>query len=185
MVSRGDLAAALKELLGEGFRFTVIGGTVVELELGSRDLGDDVDVYAESPDVLAEEQVYRGVAEERGWEYGQTWLGTPRLGVRVDHVLVPVEFYDNLYDFYVPPLMLERARRVEVAGVRVRMVTLEDHLVLKANAGRDKDLERLSEVGRLVKRGRLRVDKDAVYEAAAEFDDPQVIVRRLRDAGVI
>lgn len=185
MVSKQEFAAAVKALLDAGFKFTVIGGTVVELALGSRDLGDDIDVFAESPDVLGEEDAYRFIAEERGWEYGQTWLGTPRVGVRVDDSVVPVEFYDNLYDFYVPPLVLERAQRVNVAGARVRMVLLEDHLVLKANAGRQSDLERLKEIGKYVKRGRLKVDRDKVFEAASEFEDAQVIIRRLRDAGVI
>lgn len=185
MVSKQEFAAAVRALLDADFKFTVIGGTVVELALGSKDLGDDIDVFAESPDVLGEEDVYRAVAEEKGWEYGQTWLGTPRIGVRVNSATVPVEFYDNLYDFYVPPLVLERAQRVNVADVRVRLVLLEDHLVLKANSGRQSDLERLKEVGKYVKRGRLKVDRDKIFEAASEFDDTEVIIRRLKDAGVI
>ncbi|GAB6148533.1 nucleotidyltransferase [Stetteria hydrogenophila] len=185
MVSRREFAAAVRLLVDAGFRFTVIGGTVVELALNSRDLGDDIDVFAESPQVLGEEEVYMAVAEEKGWEYGQTWLGTPRLGVRVGESVVPVEFYDNLYDFYVPPLILERATTERVEDAKVKMVTLEDHLVLKANAGRQSDLERLAEIGKYVKRGRLRVDRDKIFEAASEFDDPEVIIRRLRDAGVL
>jgi len=184
VVSAGELAAVVRALLDEGFKFTVIGGTVVEVELGSRDLGDDLDVFAEEPDVLVDEDFYREVSERRGWVMGQTWLGTPRILVRVGDVEVPVEFYDNLYDFYVPHSMLERARRVSIGGVRVKMVRLEDHLVLKANAGRERDLERLKEIARHVRRGRLRVDPRLVREAASEFEDEQVILRRLRDSGI-
>lgn len=185
MVYVNEFAAAIRQLLDAGFEFTVIGGTVVELALGSKDLGDDIDVFAERPDVLGEEEIYASTAAERGWDYGQTWLGTPRIGVRLDDTVVPVEFYDNLYDFYVPPLILERAQRVSVGGVRVRMVLLEDHLVLKANAGREEDLKRLAELGRLVRRGRLSVDPEKVYDAASEFEAAEVIIRRLKDAGVI
>ena len=185
MVSQREFAGAVRALLDEGFRFTVIGGTVVELELGRRDLGDDIDVFAEEPDVLAEEDRYFLTAEEKGWEYSKTWLGTPRIGVRVNHSMVPVEFYDNMLDFYVPPLMLERARMTSIAGVRVRIILLEDHLVLKANAGRDKDLQRLAEIGKLVKRGRLRVDREKIFEAIAEYEEQATLINRLREAGIL
>ncbi|MEB2836681.1 MAG: nucleotidyltransferase [Desulfurococcales archaeon] len=183
MVSAQVLAAVVRSLLDEGFKFTVIGGTVVEVELGSRDLGDDLDLFAEEPDVLVDEETYWEVAERNGWVIGQTWLGTPRILVRVGDEEVPVEFYDNLYDFYVPESMLKRARRASLGGVRVKMVRLEDHIVLKANAGRDKDLERLKEIARLVNRGKLRVNTKDLREAASEFEDEAVILRRLRDAG--
>ncbi|MEB3778697.1 MAG: nucleotidyltransferase [Desulfurococcales archaeon] len=183
MVSRNGLASAVKMLLGEGFRFTIIGGTVVELRLGSRDLGDDVDVFAEHPSVLVDEGVYYGL-ESRGWIVGQTWLGTPRVIVHVNNEDVPVEFYDNLYDFYVPEEVIESAERVNLSGVRVKIIGLEDHIVLKANAGRGSDLERLKEIARHIKRGRLRVDKRRIKETASLFDDEVVILRRLKDSGI-
>ncbi len=183
MVKVETLAKVVRSLLEEGFKFTVIGGTVVEAELGSKDLGDDLDLYAEEPDVLVDEEKYREVAEKRGWVIGQTWLGTPRLLVRVGDEEVPVEFYDNLFDFYVPQSMIQRARKASLGGVRLKMIRIEDHIVLKANAGREKDLERLAEIAKLVKKGKLRVNLKAVKEAASEFDDEQVILRRLRDAG--
>ncbi|MEB3817058.1 MAG: nucleotidyltransferase [Desulfurococcales archaeon] len=183
MVSANALALVVRKLLDSGFKFTVIGGTVVELELGSRDLGDDVDLFAESPDLLVEEDAYRELAEREGWSVGQTWLGTPRIIARVETEEVPIEFYDNLYDFYVPKSMLDRARRVNIGGVRVKLVHVEDHIVLKANAGRDKDLERLRELANLYRRGKLKLDLDSIREAAKEFEDEAVILRRLRDSG--
>ena len=182
MVSKKGFAGAVRSLLDEGFRFTVIGGTVVELALRSRDLGPDVDVFAEEPNALFEDE-YRLLAEEKGWGYGQTWLGTPRLVVRVEGEEVPFEFYDNIHDFYVPPEILERAERVSVAGVRVRMVTVEDHIVLKANSGIGQHMVRLEELAKLANKGRLRVDTGRLREAASYFPDESVIIRRLRDAG--
>jgi len=183
VVSKEDFAAAVRALLDNGFRFTVIGGTVVEVELGSKDLGDDVDVFAESPDPVIEEEEYYRVAEEQGWVIGQTWLGTPRVIVRVNQREVPVEFYENIHDFYVPPEILEAARKVRVKGVTVRMIRVEDHLVLKANAGRGSDMERLKELARLAKKGKLRVDPARLREAASYFDDEKGILNRLRSAG--
>jgi len=183
MVSRRAFASIVRSLLDRGFRFTVIGGTVVEVELGSRDLGEDIDLFAEDPSVVIAEDEYYRLGEELGWSVGQTWLGTPRLLARVESEEVPVEFYDNIYDFYVPPEMLERARKVKVSGVNAKMVQLEDHIVLKANAGRREDMDRLKEIARLARKGKLRVDPRKIVEAASLFEDEHVILRRLRDAG--
>jgi predicted nucleotidyltransferase len=185
LVSKKEAARALRMLLDEGFRFTIIGGTIIELALNSNDLGDDIDLFAEKPDILVEEEFYREVAYRRGWSIGQTWLGTPKIFVRINNVEVPVEFYDNLYDFYVPESMLNRALRIEVNGVRVKVLTVEDHIVLKANAGREKDLERLKEIAKYIKRGKLKVDIDKIKGAAEDFEDYNVIIRRLRDTGIL
>ena len=184
MVTHSEFAEAIRLLLDEGFTFTVIGGTIVEVKLGSRDLGDDIDLLAESPDVITSEDEYFSLANRKGWVIGQTWLGTPRILVRIGDSEIPVEFYDNLLDFYVPPSMLERAERVRIGDVRVRMLRLEDHIVLKANAGREKDLKRLQEIARHIRRGRLSVDKDIIRRAIDEFEENTVIIRRLRDSGI-
>jgi len=183
LVSREGFARAVRALLDEGFRFTVIGGSVVEIALRSRDLGDDIDVFAESPNPVIEEEEYHRVAEERGWVVGQTWLGTPRIVVRAGDAEVPVEFYDNIYDFYVPPEILEGAEKLRVGGVTVRAIRVEDHIVLKANAGRGSDMERLKELARLAKKKRLRLDTDRIRWAASLFDDEKGILNRLRSAG--
>ena len=185
MASRVSVSKALRALLDRGFRFTVIGGTVVELALGSSDLGDDVDLFGEEPSPLFEDE-YRVVSEELGWVMGQTWLGTPRIIARVSGEDVVLEFYDNVHDFYVPEELLGRAERITIDDVRLRVVRLEDHIVLKAHAGRGSDMERLKEISRLARRGRLRIDRAKLLEAASFFgEERQVIVRRLEEAGIL
>lgn len=181
MVSRNSFANALRSLLDIGFQFTVIGGSVVEVALNSKDLGPDIDLFAEEPNVFLEEEYY-SAAEKLGWGVGQTWLGTPSLIARLDEEF-PVEFYDNLFDFNVPEEMLNRARKVNVSGLRVKMITLEDHIVLKANAGRESDIERLKEIARYVNKGKLNISTEKLLDASKLFNEEKVIVRRLRDAG--
>lgn len=185
MVSKRGFVEALKMLLHLEFRFTVIGGSVVELALGSNDLGEDIDVFAEHPSVIFEEEAYRKAAEENLWDIGQTWLGTLRLIIRAGGEEVPIEFYDNIHDFYVPELIMRRSVRVPIDELRVKMILLEDHLVLKANAGRDKDIERLKEIGRLIKRKKISLDTKKIIEAASEFEGKEVILRRLREAAIL
>ena len=184
MVSKKAFAEAMRLLLDNGFRFTIIGGTIIALAVSSDDLGPDVDVFAEHPNVT-DEQRYLSAAEANSWDYGQTWLGTPRLTIVAQGEEVPVEFYDNIYDFYVPERFIRDARRVEVEGVRVRMLTPEQYLVLKGRAGRDVDEEALKQIGELVRKGRLKVDADRIREAAKEFEDERIIIRRLAQYRII
>lgn len=65
------------------------------------------------------------------------------------------------------------------------MIQPEDHIVLKASSGRSIDIERLKEIGRLIKKGRLTVDKAKLLEATSEFEDREVIIRRLKEASII
>jgi predicted nucleotidyltransferase len=185
MVSRRAFAETLRILLDRGFRFTVIGGSVIEYTMGSKDLGDDIDLFVESPSAVFEESYYRIVAEENGWALGYTWLGTPRIIARIGDEEVPVEFYENIHDFYIPPTFIERSVRVDVEGIRVRMIQLEDHIALKASSGRGIDMERLKEIGRLIKRGKLVVNREKLLEAVSEFEDREVIIRRLKETSII
>ncbi|MEB3859706.1 MAG: nucleotidyltransferase [Desulfurococcales archaeon] len=184
MVSRKGFVEALRLLLDEGFRFTVIGGSVVEIALGSRDLGADIDVFSEHPSVF-DEQAFFELASSRNLVLGQTWLGTPRLIIRTASEEVPVEFYENLFDFYIPEEMIEESQRVSLDSLRIKAISVEDHIVLKANAGRSMDLDRLSEISRLIKRGRLEVRRDMIIKRAKLFDDEKTIIRRLRDSGIL
>ncbi|ESQ25701.1 MAG: putative nucleotidyltransferase [uncultured Acidilobus sp. JCHS] len=185
MVSRRAFAAALRALLDNGFRFTIIGGSVISIAAELDDMGDDIDLFAESPSVVEAEEAYGRAADLNHWDLGQTWLGTPRITMVVEAEEVPVEFYDNLYDFYVPERFIHEAKRVDVEGVKVKVIKPEEYLALKGRAGREEDLEGLKRVADLVKRGRLKVSYEEIEKAVEEFDEAQIIMRRLREAGII
>jgi predicted nucleotidyltransferase len=178
--SLDDLAVIMGRIVEAGIDAVVIGGTAVQLALKSRRLEGDLDLFALSPSPLLEEEVYRGLADRMGWDYSYTDLGTPRLLARVRGEEIPVEFYENIHDFYVPREILEEAASIRVRGLRIRVIGVEDHLVLKARAGGERDLARLRE---LASNPRLRVDPRRLRERAGLFEEEQVILRRLRDAG--
>ncbi len=57
---------------------------------------------------------------------------------------------------------------------------------MKAHAGRGSDMERLKEIGRHVRKGRLQVSASLVREAVEFFgDEAPVLLRRLREAGLL
>ena len=175
-----ELSVIMGKVSRAGIESVIIGGTVVQLALKSRRLEGDLDLFAVEPSPLLEEEVYRELAEREGWLFSYTSLGTPRMLARVGSVEIPVEFYENIHDFYVPLEIIGNAGSVRVRGVRLRLIGVEDYLVLKARAGGDKDLAKLRE---LASNPRLKIDSRRLREAAGLFEEEDIIIRRLREAG--
>ena len=182
-----DLAEIMKVLNEAGVKAVVIGSTVVQLELRKKELEEDIDLFVEEPSPFIEEEFYRELASRQGWGLGQTWIGTPSLIARRAGQDIVVELYENIYDFYVPPELLERAPKKNIKGVPVRILRLEDYALLKAKAGRDEDMEDLEELAMLVKSGRLRFDRRLVRESIRFFpeEDQRLMEKRLKKVGLI
>jgi len=180
-----DLAGIIDKLRSRGFKGVVIGSTVIQLYLGSKKLEDDVDFFALEPSPLIEEDFYRGIASEHGWGFSYTELGTPRLIVRLPRGEVVLEFYENIHDFYIPEEMLRRAPVERVQGVPVQHLLKEDYVVLKAKAGRNKDIQDLRRIYSLYKTGRLKLDARLLREALQLLpeDDARLAAKRLKSIG--
>ncbi len=182
-----DLAEIMRVLNEAGVRAVIIGSTVVQLEERRKQLEEDIDLFVEEPSPFIEEEFYRELASRQGWGVGQTWLGTPSLiARRAGHDII-VELYENIYDFYVPPEVLERAPKKNIRGVEIRVLRLEDYALLKAKAGRDEDMEDLEELALLVKSGRVKFDKRLVRESIRFFpeEDQKLMEKRLKKVGLL
>ncbi len=185
--SLSDLAEIMRVLQEAGVKAVIIGSTVVQLELRRKQLEEDIDLFVEEPSPFIEEEFYRELASRQGWGVGQTWIGTPSLIARRPGGDIVVELYENVYDFYVPPEILERAPKKNVQGVPIRVLRLEDYALLKAKAGRDEDMEDLEELAHLVKKGDLKFDKRLVRESIQFFpeEDQQLMEKRLKKVGLL
>ncbi|AEM37938.1 protein of unknown function DUF2204 [Pyrolobus fumarii 1A] len=182
-----DLARIMRVLSDAGVKATIIGSTVVQLEMRSKELEEDVDLFVEEPSPFIEEDFYRELARKNGWGFGQTWLGTPALIVRTGDKEIIVELYENIYDFYVPPEVLQRAPRKNIRGVEVKVLRVEDYALLKAKAGRDEDMSDLEELATLVKSGEVSFDRRLVRESIQYFpeEDQKLMEKRLKKVGLI
>ncbi len=178
-----DLVHVMKELFQRGVDAVVIGGTSVELAIKAQRLSGDLDLFPLNMSPLIEEDFYRALAEELGWGFGYTDLGTPRLVARVKSGDLPVEFYENIHDFYIPPAILESATTKRISGVDVKVIQPEDYVVLKARAGGEEDLERLREISKLAARGKLKLNPRLIKRSLEYFpeDERSVIERRLKE----
>jgi len=180
------LAEGLKALRERGVDGVVIGSTSFLLRVGVKEFEDDVDLFTTTISPSFDEEVIMGVAEELGCFTGQTGWGTPQLRCSFRGSDIVFEFYENIYDFYVPEAMLQDADVVKVKGVDVRLLRVEDYLILKARAGRAEDEEDLKEVGKLIKQGKLSIRKEIIYDRMKLFEEYEegLILRKIREAGI-
>jgi len=181
-----DLAWLFRKLQQHGIRGVVVGSTVVELALRRKRFEDDVDIFALEPSPLVEEDRYREIASQEGWQVSQTALGTPKFIVKLPSgEEVIVEFYENIFDYYIPPEILEQAPRKSIGGVEVKLLRVEDYIVLKAKAARDTDIEDLRIVKEYVDEGKLKIDTRIVkrdIELLPE-EERSFVVNKLREVG--
>ncbi len=176
-----ELALVLKEFIDAGVKFVVIGDTVVQLRLGRRVLEGDIDLFVLEPSIISEEDFYVNLAEERNWVYTRTEAGTPRIIAKAGASEIIVELYENVFDIYVPAEFIDEARVVEVGGVKVKSISLEEYFVLKARQG--VDLNKLSKYLKQLK----KLDKSLIERALKHMpkEDEKTIVSRLRDVGAL
>ncbi|MEM1686954.1 MAG: nucleotidyltransferase [Zestosphaera sp.] len=185
--SVGCLAEVLKRLDAGGIKGVIIGSTVYALRLELRELEDDVDLFTTTLSPVFDEDIVLKVAEKIGCQVGSTEWGTPSLECALSsECVVLVELYENIHDFYVSPEMLEEAETLKLGEVEVRVLKIEDYIILKARAGREQDMETLSYISDLIKSKALKVDFKILSERLNLFDEDEqkLIMRRLNTVSI-
>ncbi len=181
-----DLIFIMKNLIEGGVESVIIGSTAIELELRAKTLSGDLDLFPTNHFALVEEDFFRTLAFEKGWEYGHTGLGTPKYTVRGPKNQVEVEFYDNIMDFYVPEEILNEAKTIELKGVKIRKISPEDYVVLKSRSEDPDAIDQIRGVKELADRGKIQLNVRRVKERLALFPETDVptMRNRLRQAGI-
>ncbi len=184
MISFNDVDKILSEIR-QVTDFVIIGDTVVDLLLKRKGTESDVDVFALDISVIAEEDKIREFALERGWDYGSTPLDTPRVFAPVDDQQLQVDFYENLQDFYVPKEILDSSKEMKIGKDYFKVITLEDYLLLKANAFREEDEDELKTIVYLIGEGKLSIDKEYLKSHIDLFEENSKSIReRLSAVGI-
>jgi len=186
MFSRKALATAIKRLRDEGIEGVIIGSTSYMLALNLREFEDDIDLFVTSLSPTFDEEVIREKAEELGCFVGQTEWGTPQLHCTFEGYNIVIELYENMYDFYIPEVMLNEAIEYKINDTAIKSLRVEDYIVLKAKSGRDKDVEDLMYLGDLIKDGRLSIKSRIIKDRLKYFEDYEInlIMKRLRSIGL-
>lgn len=166
MSRRNILRLVIGKLKDKGVECVVIGSDVLEL-IGGIKISelDDIDLFVTNTSTFLEEQLFRSIAKENNWYYSTTWLDTPKYIIPYGGREYHVELYENVYDFYIPPELLDLSVKVRLnSKVTCRSLKVEAYLILKAKAGREKDNEDLKRISELISKGKLRIDKRIIHE---------------------
>lgn len=185
--SKECLRSTLLALREKGIDGVLIGSTVYQLLLGWKELEDDVDIFSTSLSPSFDEDLILEAAEELSCFTGQTAWGTPQLRCMVEGCEIIIELYENLYDFYIPEEIIASHQEVNIRGVTVKILRIEDYLLLKAKAGREKDLEDLKFLSDLIRSGDLKIRRDILLTHAELFEesDKKLIIKRLRESSIL
>ena len=175
------LAYIIKDL---GLRVAIIGDTSIYYFLGERVFNKDLDLFVYEGSVLDKEDLLRRGASERMWEIGSTEYGTPKISVRKNDEEIEIELYENIYDFYIPQEIIEKSKDIRIRDIDLKIIYPEQHIVLKARAGGEQDIESLRVYSDMVKEGVLRLGLAKIKETASLFpEEERLILSRLRSAG--
>lgn len=178
-----DLVFLFRRLEDLGLRFAIIGSTSIQYAMGQRVFEDDLDLYVYEGSLASVEGDLRSAADNMGWDVGATELGTPSLIIRRSGEEIAVDLYEALHDFYVPAEIIETSRDISLEDVKLRILTPEQHIVLKARAGSEESIEDLSRYVDLAESGDLKINIQEIKRLAQLFDDARTIIYRLRKAG--
>ncbi len=170
-------------LVESGVDFIVVGSLVFSLKLKKVGSEDDVDVLCLSPDPVFEEDFYSSLADERGWDYGRTWAGTPRL---IPPGSVPLEVYGNFMEFEVPQEFMEELLTWRVKGVEFRSVNVEQNIVLKARGALVNEKHK-GDLKALAKKRDIKYSRDKVVEYLGYYEEgvKRAMERILQETGII
>ena len=184
--SRKSLAKVIAQLRERNIDGVIVGSTAYMLRLGFRELEDDVDLFTTSIMPSFDEDIVLNAAEELGCLLGQNEWGGPQLRCPINGEEVTVELHENIYDFYIPKEMLDDSETLVISGVNLKVIRVEDYLILKAKAGRDQDLEDLRYLSDLIKNKKLKIRKELLRQRLSLFDEyeAKLIVRRLKDSKI-
>ena len=176
------LREVVAELKVNNIDAVVVGSTVVSFALGGLfKENEDIDFFVVNRSPLLEEDLFKNIAISKGWDYTYTDYGTPRLIVPYEYGEFFVDFYENIHDFYIPEeIISNEVKKLRINKHRVKMISLEAYIVLKARIGRKIDDRDLSRIKNLIDEGYLKVNRRKIVELLKYFPEEEVGMMRNR-----
>ncbi len=184
MIHFTKVGETLKEL-NQLTDFVIIGDTVLDLALGRKGTESDVDVFITSISVFTDEDMISSFSEEHGWELGKTPIDTPRLLIPLEDEQLQIDLYENIQDFFVPPIVVESATETKIGNAKFKLISMEDYLLLKANAFRDEDEIELKNIVKLIGERKISINKEVLAEHVEYFEENSSSIKdRLNGLGI-
>lgn len=154
--------------------FVVIGSFVIPLLYNVPWSTYDIDLFITNKSTVVEYELFEKIAIENGWDIGTTPYGTPYYEILRNGDTIRIDLLENIYDIYVPKTIIDRAHSIKVNNVEVKVIRLEDQIVLKARAASEVDVEFLKQVlSKLVKKKRVKITIENIEQAILAFPETE------------
>ncbi|BBG24561.1 nucleotidyltransferase [Sulfuracidifex tepidarius] len=184
MIQLAQVGDVLKEL-SSLTDFVIIGDTVLDVTLGRKNVESDIDVFLTSISVFTDEDVIDDFSQRHGWDLGKTPIDTPRFLVPIADDQLQIDLYENIQDFFVPPIVIESSTEKKIGDFSAKIILLEDYILLKANAFREEDERELKEIVKMVGERKIVINKEILLEHVEHFEEnSKSIKERLNSIGI-
>lgn len=148
----------------------------------------DIDLFILNKSTLLDSEFFENLANENDWDFGTTMHGLIYYEVVIDGNVVRVDLMENILDIYIPKEMLSKAISVEINGIKVKSIKLEELIVLKAREATEESDEFLSKVAEMLAdpEVNLKINKDRLKEIINYFpeEERESIARRIERSGI-
>ncbi|AAL63697.1 conserved hypothetical protein [Pyrobaculum aerophilum str. IM2] len=179
------LRKVAKSLNEKGVEFVLIGSAVLPFVYNIDYDPRDVDLFIINKSTVLDNELFEEIAEENDWDMGTSDHGTIYYELIVEGEAVRVDLLENILDIYIPPELLADLKEVDIDGIKVKSIGLEQLLALKAKIATKEAEEFINEVARMVLERNIRVDYEKIKKYATAYpEDAEGILKRLRRNGI-
>ncbi|RLE94215.1 MAG: hypothetical protein DRN04_04105 [Thermoprotei archaeon] len=138
----------------------------------------DFAVFVLNKSPFLEPQIFEEIGLERGWDVGFTDIGTPYYLIRKNGDEYVVELIENIGDIYIPDRMLKNAVQIKINNVKVKVLKLEDYILIACRTSRPEDYNFLERVKKLINMGKIKINSKYLNKNISLFKEDEGFIRR-------
>ncbi|ACB39671.1 nucleotidyltransferase [Pyrobaculum neutrophilum] len=176
------VAAKLQE---RDVEFVLVGSAVLPFLYKIEYDPGDIDLFILNKSTVLDNELFEEIASQNDWDMGTSDHGTIYYEIIARGEAVRVDLLENILDIYIPPELLSDLKHVDVNGLKIKSIGLEELLVLKAKIATREAEEFINEVARLILERNIKIDYDKIKKYANLYpEDSEGILKRLRRNGI-
>jgi len=138
----------------------------------------DFAVFILNKSPFLEPQVFEEIGAENGWDVGFTDIGTPYYLIRKNGEEYVVELIENIGDIYIPDRMLKNAMQVKINDIKVKVLRLEDYILIACRTSRPEDYNFLERIKKLKNMGKIKINTKYLSKNISLFKEDESFIRR-------
>ncbi|RLE80479.1 MAG: hypothetical protein DRJ52_06290 [Thermoprotei archaeon] len=174
-----DVVKEVVDALSEkGIDSVIVGEICLELLFKIPVEVNNFAVFSLNKSPFLEPQVFEEIGLEKGWDVGFTDIGTPYYLIRRNADEYVVEIIENIGDIYIPDKMLKNAIQLKIDKVKIKVLRLEDYIIVACRASRPEDFAFLDKIKKLKALGKIKINSKYLAKNISLFKEDENFIRR-------